>query len=89
MAAIRHTWGFDKPIYDQYLLAMKNVFTGKVTSYTQQVNVEQQIRQGLPATLSLAIGAGIIWLVLRHAARAGGRGEGRQGSRTGVSPGSP
>jgi peptide/nickel transport system permease protein len=64
VAAIRHTWGFDRPIYDQYLLAMKNIFTGKVTSYTQQVNVEDQIRQGLPATLSLAIGAGVIWLAL-------------------------
>jgi peptide/nickel transport system permease protein len=78
VAAIRHTWGFDKPIYDQYLLAMKNVFTGRVMSYTQQVNVEQQIAQGLPATLSLAIGAGIIWLALGvllglvGAARAGG-----------------
>jgi peptide/nickel transport system permease protein len=78
VTAIRHTWGFDKPIYDQYLLAMRNIFTGKVTSYTQQVNVEQQIAQGLPATLSLAIGAGTIWLVcgvllgLVSAARAGG-----------------
>jgi peptide/nickel transport system permease protein len=78
VAAIRHTWGFDKPIYDQYLLTMRNVFTGKVISYTQQVNVEDQIAQGLPATLSLAIGAGIIWLVsgillgLVGAARAGG-----------------
>ena len=76
--AIRHTWGFDKPIYDQYLLTMKNVFTGKVISYTQQVNVEDQIAKGLPATLSLAIGAGIIWLALGTvlgligAARAGG-----------------
>ena len=78
VAAIRHTWGFDKPIYDQYLLTMKNVFTGNVTSYTQQVNVEDQIAQGLPATLSLAIGAGVIWLILGvllglvGAARAGG-----------------
>ena len=78
VAAIRHTWGFDKPIYDQYLLAMKNVFTGKVTSYTQQVNVEDQIAEGLPATLSLAIGAGVIWLILgvllglASAAKAGG-----------------
>ena len=78
VAAIRHTWGFDKPIYDQYLLTMKNVFTGKVMSYTQQVNVEDQIVKGLPATLSLAIGAGIIWLALGvllgliGAARAGG-----------------
>jgi len=78
VAAIRHTWGFDKPIYDQYLLTMKNVFTGKVISYTQQVNVLDQIREGLPATLSLAIGAGIIWLFagillgVVAAARAGG-----------------
>jgi peptide/nickel transport system permease protein len=78
IAAIRHTWGFDRPIYDQYLLTMKNVFTGKVISYTQQVNVETQIAKGIPATLSLAIGAGIIWLAMGvvlgviSAARAGG-----------------
>jgi peptide/nickel transport system permease protein len=78
VAAIRHTWGFDRPIYDQYLLAMKNVFTGRVMSYTQQVNVESQIAQGLPATMSLAIGAGVIWLGfgvllgVLSAARAGG-----------------
>jgi peptide/nickel transport system permease protein len=78
IAAIRHTWGFDRPIYDQYLLTMKNVFTGKVISYTQQVNVESQIAKGIPATLSLAIGAGIIWLAMGvvlgviSAARAGG-----------------
>jgi peptide/nickel transport system permease protein len=64
VAAIRRTWGFDKPIYDQYLLTMKNIFTGNVISYTQQVDVEQQIADGLPATLSLAIGAAVIWLVL-------------------------
>jgi peptide/nickel transport system permease protein len=62
--AIRKDWGFDKPLYQQYLLTMKNIFTGKVISYTQQVNVEEQIRQDLPATVSLAIGAGIIWLAL-------------------------
>jgi peptide/nickel transport system permease protein len=64
VAAVRHTWGFDKPIYEQYLLTMKQVFSGNVISYTQQVNVEQQIVDGLPATMSLAIGAAIIWLLL-------------------------
>jgi peptide/nickel transport system permease protein len=64
VAAVRHTWGFDKPIYEQYLLTMKHVFSGNVISYTQQVNVEQQIVDGLPATMSLAIGAAIIWLLL-------------------------
>jgi peptide/nickel transport system permease protein len=63
IAAVRRTWGFDRPIYDQYLLTMRNIFTGKVVSYTQQVGVDQQIAQDLPATLSLAIGAGVLWLV--------------------------
>jgi peptide/nickel transport system permease protein len=78
VAAIRRTWGFDKPIYDQYLLTMKNILTGNVTSYTQQVNVDQQIGQDLGPTISLAVGAGIIWLVLGialglvSASRAGG-----------------
>jgi peptide/nickel transport system permease protein len=78
VAAIRRTWGFDKPIYDQYLLTMRNVFTGRVISYTQQVNVDRQILQDLPPTLSLAIGAGVIWLGLGvvlglvSAVRAGG-----------------
>lgn len=64
VAAIRRTWGFDDPIWQQYLTTMKKIFTGDVISYTQQVNVLDQIRQDLPATLSLAIGAGIIWLAL-------------------------
>jgi peptide/nickel transport system permease protein len=64
IAEIRHTWGFDKPIYVQYLRTMKQIFTGTVVSYSQGVNVLDSIRQGLPATLSLAIGAGIIWFVL-------------------------
>jgi peptide/nickel transport system permease protein len=62
--AIRKDWGFDKPIYAQYVRTMKNIFTGKVISYTQQVDVVDEIRQDLPATLSLAIGAGLIWLGL-------------------------
>jgi peptide/nickel transport system permease protein len=62
--AIREDWGFDKPIYVQYLRTMKLIFTGEVVSYTQQVNVVDQIKQNLPATLSLAIGAAFIWLFL-------------------------
>jgi peptide/nickel transport system permease protein len=64
VAAIRKDWGFDRPLYVQYLKTMKLIFTGKVISYTQQVNVIDEIKQDLPATLSLAIGAGIIWLGL-------------------------
>ncbi len=59
---VRLKWGFDKPVYVQYVKTMKLVVTGKVISYTQQLNVIDQIKQDLPATLSLTIGAGIIWL---------------------------
>ena len=59
--AIRKDWGFDKPVYTQYVKTMGKIFNGSIISYSQQVNVMDQIRQGLPATLSLAIGAGIIW----------------------------
>jgi peptide/nickel transport system permease protein len=76
--AIRRTWGFGDPLWQQYLTTMKKIFTGDVISYTQQVNVLDQVWQDLPATLSLAIGAGIIWLFLGvvfgvlSAMRAGG-----------------
>jgi peptide/nickel transport system permease protein len=64
IAQVRHDWGFDKPIYVQYVKTMGKIVNGTVVSYTQGVNVLDEIRRGLPATLSLAIGAGIIWLVL-------------------------
>ena len=62
LAHIRHQWGFDRPVYIRYLLIMKLIFTGQIISYTQQVNVVHQIWVYLPVTMSLAIGAGIIWL---------------------------
>ncbi len=61
---VRIQWGFDKPIYVQYFKTMGKIFSGDVVSYTQQVNVIQEIKRDLPATLSLAIGAGIIWFSL-------------------------
>jgi peptide/nickel transport system permease protein len=61
---VRQQWGFDKPIYVQYTKTMDKVLTGKVISYTQQLNVLDEIKRGLPVTISLAVGAGIIWLSL-------------------------
>jgi peptide/nickel transport system permease protein len=61
---VRQQWGFDKPIYVQYAKTMDKVLTGKVVSYTQQLNVLDEIKRGLPVTISLAVGAGIIWLSL-------------------------
>lgn len=59
---IRHTWGFDRPFYYQYWVMLKKMFSGNLISYTSQQNVVQQIVQGMPATFSLTIGAGVIWL---------------------------
>ena len=59
---IEHEWGFDRSLPTQYWIMMKKMFTGKLVSYTSQQNVLTQIKQGLPATFSLTIGAGIIWL---------------------------
>jgi peptide/nickel transport system permease protein len=62
IANIRETWGFDQPFPVQYAKMMQKVFTGDLISYTTQQDVLAEIKRGLPATLSLAIGAAIIWL---------------------------
>jgi peptide/nickel transport system permease protein len=64
LAAIRQQWGFDKPIYVQYVKTMQKIFTGDVVSYTNQINVVDEIKQDLPATFSLAIGAAILWMTV-------------------------
>jgi peptide/nickel transport system permease protein len=63
IAEVRHKYGFDKPFYVQYANTMKNIFTGQAYSYTQGFSVTSEIKAGLPATLSLALGAGILWLL--------------------------
>jgi peptide/nickel transport system permease protein len=63
IAAVRHAYGFDRPVYIQYLRTMHQILDGQIQSYTQHVTVFSQIKRGLPATLSLSIGAAIIWLV--------------------------
>jgi peptide/nickel transport system permease protein len=64
IATVRHDYGFDRPLYVQYLRTMKQVFDGSIQSYTQHVTVFSQIKRGLPATLSLAIGAAVIWMII-------------------------
>ena len=59
---IRHSWGFDRPVYVQYERMMGKVLRGDLVSYTNQQNVVQQIVAGAPATFSLTIGAALIWL---------------------------
>jgi peptide/nickel transport system permease protein len=69
---IRKKWGFDKPFYVQYVRMMEKAGNGLVPgdhgpydvlrSFANQTDVAKEIKKGLPATFSLAIGAGIIWL---------------------------
>ncbi|HZL54392.1 MAG TPA: ABC transporter permease [Solirubrobacteraceae bacterium] len=63
IAAVRKTWGFNKPIYVQYFKTMEKIFDGSIISYTQQLNVDNQIASDLQPTVSLAVGAGIIWFL--------------------------
>lgn len=56
-------YGFDKPVYVQYIRTMGNIFNGSAYSYQSGFNVDQEILAGLPATASLAVGAGLIWLL--------------------------
>lgn len=59
---IEHDWGFDKPLPVQYWRMLEKMFTNNLVSYTSQQKVLTQIWEGVPATFSLTVGAGIIWL---------------------------
>jgi peptide/nickel transport system permease protein len=65
IADIRHKLGLDHHgftgFFVQWYDMVKQLFTAKLVSYSNQTNVVSQIEQGLPATFSLAIGAAIIW----------------------------
>jgi peptide/nickel transport system permease protein len=61
IADIRKRLGLDQSFVVQWYDLMKELFTAKLVSYSDQTNVVGQIKQGLPATFSLSIGAGIIW----------------------------
>jgi len=60
---IRHDWGFDQPLYVQYADTMERLFIKHdLISYQDQTPVLPAIERGIPRTLSLAIGAAVIWL---------------------------
>jgi peptide/nickel transport system permease protein len=76
--AIRREWGFDKPLPVQYVKTMEKLFTGRLISYFTRLDVREEIWKGLPRTLSLALGAALLWVVggvglaVLTALRAGG-----------------
>jgi peptide/nickel transport system permease protein len=59
---IREDWGFNDPIYVQYLKTMGRTFSGDLISYSTELNVLDEIRQRIGRTFSLALGAAIMWM---------------------------
>ncbi len=65
IAHIRHVLGLDQPIYVQYWRYMKNVVLHFNFGYSYQFSlpVGKLILDRLPATISLTVGAAIVWLL--------------------------
>jgi peptide/nickel transport system permease protein len=59
---IEEEWGFNDSLPEQYVSMMKLVINGELTSYEPRIPVDDRIREGIPATVSLSVGAGLIWL---------------------------
>jgi peptide/nickel transport system permease protein len=59
---IEEEWGFDESLPVQYATMMKLVFTGELTAYEPRISVDEEIVNGIPATVSLTVGAALIWL---------------------------
>ena len=78
--ANRVRMGYDKPLWDQYWMFLHGIFAGRTYgvgsvafrcpapslgySYNENACVTDMLRQGLPITISLAIGALILWLIV-------------------------
>jgi len=60
--AIEVKLGLNHPFVVQWFDMLKALFSGTLISYYNGTNVVDQIKAGLPATFSLCIGAGIIWM---------------------------
>jgi peptide/nickel transport system permease protein len=66
IAQVRHTLGLDKPIYTQFWLYMKGIVLHFDFGYSYQNSqpVRTEMFQRLPATISLTVGAVIVWLLV-------------------------
>jgi peptide/nickel transport system permease protein len=59
---VREDFGFNDPTHVQYLRMMEKTFNGSLESYSNRVNVREELIRGIPATASLVIGGAVIWL---------------------------
>src|SRR4029453_204129 len=72
IAAARHAFGLDKPLYVQYgrfakgLIPWPGLFLNEDVyySYTNFVPVKDELFARLPVTIALAVGAAICWLLM-------------------------
>ena len=66
VARVAHNLRLDKPFYEQYFLYMKKLLLHFDFGYSYQNNVEvrHEIFSRLPATMSLAAGGAVIWLLI-------------------------
>jgi peptide/nickel transport system permease protein len=66
LAQVRHAFGLDRPLPIRYALMMKHLFvTRDLESFVNRgAKVIPQITQAAPITLSLVLGAAVIWMAL-------------------------
>ncbi|QPC93622.1 ABC transporter permease [Mesorhizobium sp. INR15] len=66
LEAVRHSFGFDRPLYVQYVTMMEKIFvTGDLTSFVNRGwKVVPAVLDSIPVTLSLVFGAAILWVVV-------------------------
>ncbi|HBY96061.1 MAG: ABC transporter permease [Ardenticatenaceae bacterium] len=61
----RHEWGLDKPVLEQYLIYMRNLFRGDLgMSLRSQQPVLNDIKLYYPATLELALVSMLLYLIV-------------------------
>src|SRR5215467_10730027 len=66
LRAVRHDFGLDKPLPVRYAIMMKKLFiTRDLTSYVNRgAKVIPQVTAAAPVTLSLVLGAAVIWVLV-------------------------
>jgi peptide/nickel transport system permease protein len=66
IAEIRHDLGLDKPLITQFWLYMKAIFLHFNLGYSYYSNapVKELVMNRLPATISLTVGAAVVWMLI-------------------------
>jgi peptide/nickel transport system permease protein len=65
VALVKHRLGLDRPVLEQYATYMWNLLHGDVGySFYNSTSVRSLMWERLPVTLSLAVGAAVLWLVI-------------------------